>query len=240
LSQNLIITILGRKGSGKSTLTRELIAERPRVIILDAVGEYPDEQGYPPKTEVVWGIDDCLNALEETEDRDKFRLSLRCYQREEDLDLLDACFETKDCLVVVEETWRLCTPYEIPDPLSKLVRFGRHHRIDQIYVSQRGSSIHRDLTAQSDLIVSFQQHEPRDVMYLRSLGDANESVRTLPPFKVICIGDIDRAPVPILERIHVVTHPQMRLEFDDREPTAVEVPEKEVLDTDEEGSVASE
>lgn len=233
MSQNLVVTILGRKGSGKSTLARELIDERERVVILDSIGEYPDEKGFPRGIEELWGFEDCLQALEQAEERDKFRLSLRCYQKEEDLDLIDLCFELKDCLIVVEETWRFCTPYDVPDPVAKLVRFGRHRGLDQIYISQRAASIHRDLTAQSDLIVSFRQHEVRDVLYLKGLGDENESVRTLPDFKVICIGDLDRAPAPILSRIHVVPQRQTRLEFDEAEDTESEVEEAEELDEPE-------
>ena len=239
MSQNLVVTILGRKGSGKSTLARELIDERDRVVILDSIGEYPDDKGFPRGVEEIWGFDDCLSALEQAEERDKFRLSLRCYQKEEDLDLLDCCFELRDCLVVVEETWRFCTPYEVPDPLAKLVRFGRHRGLDQIYISQRAASIHRDLTAQSDLIVSFRQHEGRDVLYLKSLGDENESVRTLPDFKVVCIGDLDRAPAPILARVHVVPQRQLALEFDGTDNDEPEAQESEEVDDADNAGVDS-
>lgn len=80
------------------------------------------------------------------------------------------------------------------------MRLGRHRRISQLYVAQRPSEVHRSITAQADIIVSFYQREERDVKWLLDAGggvDA-EHVMELEQYRLIAFGDgIDRDDVPL-------------------------------------------
>lgn len=194
MADNVIISIFGRKGSGKTTLARRIIREYPRVIVIDTVGQYPE-------MEVVFGRESILDRLLRANKERAFRLSLRSGQTEDLLDALEVCYEIPHVMLVIEEAGFYCSPTLIPDAVSKLVRYGRHRAISQIYIAQRPSALHRDMTSQSDLIVSFVQTEPRDVDYLRAtVGPEAEDVRTLKGHDFRAWGDLSKAPLPILER----------------------------------------
>lgn len=198
MSQNTIITLLGRKGSGKSTLTAEIIRESPRVVILDYLGEY----GANVKAQVVTGFRPALDALVEASGERRFRLSLRIEDEDLAMRILPVAWELSDYLLVVEEASAYCSPTQIPPELARMVRFGRHQRISQLYVAQRPSMLHRHITSQSDLIISFRQHEPIDVRYLRmTAGEAADAVQTLPDYAIFVSGALDRAPLAVLARL---------------------------------------
>lgn len=205
MSQNLVLSIFGRKGSGKSTIVREIVVEHDRVYYLDSMGEADASSGF----EVVHGMEACVSAIMGTRGKKKFRLSLRMDDTEELITLLDLIYEVAEtlpgCLVVVEETSFYCSPSFLPSEISKLVRYGRHRGIDQVYIARRPSEIHRDLTAQSDLIVTFAMHEPRDLAYLAQIAPTREEaerVRNLPKWKVAAWGDMDRVPLAVLAQMH--------------------------------------
>lgn len=120
--QNLVISVFGRKGSGKSFLVREIVAEHDRVFYLDSMGEADEAQGF----KVVHGREECVAAMMEVRNAKRFRLSLRMDDTAELIELADLAFEIPDHLIVVEETSFYCSPSYLPPQISKLVRYGRH------------------------------------------------------------------------------------------------------------------
>jgi hypothetical protein len=195
LSENTITTILGRKGMGKSTLARELMLGEPRVVVLDTMG------GYGDTAEVVWERDECIQALLDASKKRRFQLALRVVEQEDMLDILDMCWELTDYLLVIEETSLVCgTPPYLNRELGVLVRYGRHRRISQIYIARRPTELPRDLTAQSDLIVTFQQRELRDLQYLQASGFDARQVYALPPYRVCARGD-GALPLSVVKRL---------------------------------------
>jgi len=198
------MSLFGIKGGGKSTLAREIAEEWERVTAIDTLGEY--SEGF----EVVEGFDACLVALEAAESRKRFRLSLRCEDPEEMLDLIGVCYELPRQLVMVEETSFYCSPSQLPVELSKLVRYGRHREIDQLYIARRPSEIHRDLTAQSDVLVTFRHREPRDLDYLQKMaGEDVSRVAILGPYRIAGWGDTAKYPLAVVARL-----PERRTEVD--------------------------
>ena len=193
MASNYVISVFGHKGSGKSTLVKELVAEHKRVIVFDTMGEYDD------------AIEDYNTAVRElgrVQDARRFRVAIRLPEDDDALDAMEVAYEVPRCLVVFEETSFYCSPSTMPTILKKFVRYGRHREISQVYVSRRPAEINRDLTAQSDLIVSFRQHEPNDVDYLRKLmGSQADKLPHLREYRIIASGDVDSAPLPILERL---------------------------------------
>lgn len=180
---NTIVFVTGRKGCGKSTLVRELMREHDRVVVLDYIGEYGPECG----ATVHRGAIACARALERWHDRPRFCLSLRVTEERDALELLEIVAKMRGILLVVEESSWLCAPGRLPRELAYLVRMGRHQEISQLYVAQRPAMVHRDVTSQADVIVSFQQHGERDVAYLEGtvLADRAAHVRELKPFEII-------------------------------------------------------
>lgn len=195
MADNTLLCLFGKKGSGKSTLAREIMEDWPRVVTLDLMGEYPGERA--------WGLRPCADLLVARGTQKKFRLSLTGFRPEEGIRLLRICQELRGALIVVEEAGAYCSPSVFPPELAELVYRGRHYGVSQLYVSQRPASIHRAITSQADVIVAFRQHEARDIAYLRSvLGDDADLLRDLPDYKIKCYGDLRKAPLAVLERLH--------------------------------------
>lgn len=198
VKENTITTVCGRKGSGKTYMCHEIMEMERRVFVLDTTGDYGDG------ATVVWGRDDCIRAMVKADKMKKFRLALRVMQREEMLDLLELAWECPETYLIIEETSMLCSATSLPDQLATLVRYGRHRAISQIYITRRPAELPRDLTAQSDIICTFQQGEPRDLEYLRGYGFDSRAVAGLPKYRVaVRLNTPDvRVPLPIQERIH--------------------------------------
>src|SRR5258705_2592052 len=179
--QNLVISIFGRKGSGKSTLVKEIVDEAPRVIVFDTMGEYARKRDRIFDTH-----ESALSELGRVEHERRFRVIIQLVDEEEALSAMRVAYAVPNCLIVVEETSFYCSPAYLPPELARFVRYGRHRAISQIYIARRAAEIHRDLTAQSDIIVSFQQHEPADIEYLKKvMGPEAEKLPKLPKYAVL-------------------------------------------------------
>lgn len=198
--ENTIIFVAGRKGSGKTTLVRAIADESPRVFLLDTLGTEGE-----PDFRIVNGLHDCVDAIVRAADEPRFRISLRCPSTDDLLSLVPVIETVPDCLLIVDEASFYCSPNYLPDELSSVLRYGRHNRISQIYVARRPSEIHREVSAAADLVVTFQHHEPRDLAYFRALGgeEFSEKVRALPRFRAAVIGDLEKAPLAVIEASHV-------------------------------------
>lgn len=201
MPDNTILALFGRKGSGKSTLAKEITEDFDRVVVLDSMGEYGGDrrEGFI----ILEGLSQTANLLPGYWRSGRpFRVSVRVLSISEALAVLTILWEMPGILVVMEETSLYCSPSTIPEELAMLVRYGRHRSISLLFVARRPSEIHRDLTAQCDLVIAFRQHEQRDVMYLRSiLGDEAERLRHLPLYHVAVYGDMAKAPLAVLERL---------------------------------------
>lgn len=196
--QNLILTILGMKGSGKSTLAMEIIRQYPRVLIMDAMGEYDELRGAIVRE----GPEECIDAILAHQHDRRFLIDCMTLHEQDALDILAVAFEVRDQLIVLEEASLYCDPHSLPDEIARIVRYGRKRQIDLLVIARRPSEVNRELTAQSDVIVTFRQTEPLDIQYLRArMGPEAERARNLPPFRVLVAGDRSRAPLAVLERI---------------------------------------
>jgi energy-coupling factor transporter ATP-binding protein EcfA2 len=183
--KNEIIIILGRKGSGKTHLARQMAALAGRLIVFDPQRQFTAEG-------VV--INDALSLAEYLSliQSNNFRV---IYQPEMtvrgDVDLLLREFNfvcrcvgrLRDVLFVIDEIDR-CVGREYI--FKNLVQTGRHNQISIVATTIRYTDATRDMTAQADTIISFQCTEPGDVRYFRDrLGDMAERLPSLPPYHYI-------------------------------------------------------
>lgn len=161
--QNAVV--FGLKGSGKTTLTRRLLVDHRRVLIVDPQREYRQV------AVEVGSMQELADYLERTDGR--WRIAYFSTQLEQDFPLLcAAAWSIGNLLFVVEEVDRFCEPAWIPQELFQIVNYGRHApagSVDYLAVSRRPADVHRALTSQAYEIYCFTIGEPRDVEYLSKL-----------------------------------------------------------------------
>jgi hypothetical protein len=158
-NQNLIIGVVGVKGSGKSTAFAAILRRRERIVIWDSMGEHawvPNRLESP----------EALRAfLQWSRKRSQFAAS---YIPSGDLaeeveEVAGMVYARGNLAFGVEELPLVCSPSYIPPVLGKLIRTGRHRRIDVVWTCQRAGEVARLVTAQTDEFILFSQREPRDL-----------------------------------------------------------------------------
>jgi DNA helicase HerA-like ATPase len=171
-----IIYVCGKKGYGKTELTKtKIIPKYNRVVILDSLGfEYPFLSSNT--------ISEFGENIEKNVQRDNFVLTYNPLDNHE-AEFFKICLVLSDCLIVIEEADLFCTTAQIDDSLNRLIRYGRHRNLDLVLISRRPAEVHRNVTAQSDIIISFRQTEPRDLEYFKKISENWESLKELKKWK---------------------------------------------------------
>lgn len=159
-----VILIIGKRGSGKSYLTKKLIAVHNRLLVYDIMSEYTSCLVFEKETinefRMFWG-----HVY-----KNDFRFAYRPIQPKQEIDYLaKLVFALGNMTFVVEEIDSICTAYDMPESFSRIIARGRHRNITLIGVTPAPFGIHRDLTRQAKEIYVFNTKEPRDRDYLRSL-----------------------------------------------------------------------
>lgn len=159
--RNKIVAICGRKGSGKSTLTAEILRHCYRQFCFDTMGEHswiPDQ--FRELTEAE------LYIFEHGPQGGEF---IGSYIPESDFlesdfqTICTAVWEVGNLTLVVEELPMLSQPNYVPARFDRIIRTGRHRSINILYTGQRLSECPRRVTAATDVFVLFSHTEPRDL-----------------------------------------------------------------------------
>jgi hypothetical protein len=162
--RNRVIGIAGRKGSGKSALTREILKHCMREFVFDTMGEH------------TW-VPEKFNSLDEAwvyiamhgGDPQPFQ---GAYVAEDagdeslDTDFAEICtavWESGNMTLAVEELPMLSEPNYVPPAFNRLVRLGRHRSVNILYTGQRLSECPRRVTAATDIFALFHTSEPGDL-----------------------------------------------------------------------------
>lgn len=164
-----ITLIFGRTGSGKSYLTKKLIKDLNRVIIIDALNEYTDGI-------IFYSLKDFALFIYEN-NPDKFKIILRLHNLDLQKDIsltvdkvFDLCFHIGNLTLVIEEAEIYISQYEKKSVFNNLIRYGRHKEISLIAVARRVTELSNDLKSQVNKIYSFNQVLKNDIIYLNNLG----------------------------------------------------------------------
>lgn len=159
--QNKIVAIAGRKGSGKSALTRVMLERAQRLFLFDSMGEHHwVEDRFDQVDRADWYIQETAAT------REQFVGSLVPQQEDLDADfglICDSVYDQGNILFGIEEVPMLCTPQHAPESFKRLFRLGRHHNVNMLYTAQRLGECNRGLTAATDVFILFSAAEPRDL-----------------------------------------------------------------------------
>lgn len=177
--QNKITLILGRKGTGKTTLAKQRASSASRLLVVDNLVEY--HQGL---------IFERYGALEHyaPQNRECFACVCRFTTDDEQRRLFQLAWDLGHLTLLAEEVDWYAPPSRpakgsAAEKFLELLKYGRHRDLSIIGVSRRPAEITRMLTSQADEIVSFQQTEPGDLKYLQKYGFRPEELAALGEFQ---------------------------------------------------------
>lgn len=180
MSEAIVEVVFGKRGCGKSFLTREyILPKHKRIIVYDVQEEY--NTGI-----IIYTMDDLKKFLLSSYKNDTFSIVFRQLTNDNFSDLCEIVYLLGNCLFIVEELDQVASTYYNDMNFQTVLKRGRHQNVSFVGVSQRPFGIHRTITSQAKRIYSFSQTEPRDVQYLTSyLGDEAELVTMLRPYHFI-------------------------------------------------------
>jgi DNA helicase HerA-like ATPase len=157
------ITVLGTRGTGKSTLARKIGEMWPRQIIIDPVMDWSDG-------EIVSSFDQFSSRLSELQkdNEKKFRIIFRfdpdSPNKEEIYEhVLRLAFHFKNLQVVTDEVQLFSTPHYLSNYLKNILFIGRHNGISSLNITQRPGQLNKNILAQSLHVFVGQMHEKNDL-----------------------------------------------------------------------------
>lgn len=167
-----IVCIIGRRGSGKTTLCRQLVEKERRLIAWDVYREH----------KVAW-TEDVRVLFRHAMKEKRFRIGIDSGDTHDAITILEASKHIQNVAVVIEEVDLVATATSVPVPFRKAIAQGRHWGLTLYTTSRRPAEVSRLLTSQAYHLYCFQTHEPRDIAYMRGiLGEDAERLITLPKF----------------------------------------------------------
>lgn len=164
---NLIICVFGKKGYGKTYFVKHtLLPQFEKIIIIDSLAEYKDGV-------IIEDIPSLAEYLLRNKDgryRIIYREPLAQIEDLEPSEALRTSWSAIGATIVIEELDIHASAISSPASIQCLLRYGRHRELNTIGVSRRASEVPRTITSQADLIISFNQQEPRDLAYIGSFA----------------------------------------------------------------------
>lgn len=171
----MIRLIMGKKGSGKTTLSQKLMHRTGGKVFYFSPVSLLSNYDYQ-----VWDIYNLESVCQQ------IKKGEICSVINTDSDLFSlVCINGiifGDYTIVIDELeWYHSNPY-----LEKIIHYGRHFNISIIGNTRRYTDIPRLLTSQADEIYIFQTSEPRDLMYIKDyIGTlASKTIKSLPKYHV--------------------------------------------------------
>ncbi len=179
MKNRTVVLILGRTGSGKTTLAKEIMQQFPRRITLDPLEEYNSGVIVRDFTRLY----EYLTRPGFDAERDPFVLTFRARSTVDREFLFKFVKEMNDILLTVEEAEIYLDPRSLNEDFSDLINYGRHREISLLAIARRVPEISIEFRAQITEFITFRQFEPRDLDLLERYGFNREEVKNLEEHK---------------------------------------------------------
>jgi len=184
---------LGQKGQGKTTLAKKILNNIERGFVFDVLGEYNGLGETVINTRHLIKTIEKILILKKT----NWKLILKITN---DTFLFDSAeiiwkfanfykqYADLDFWIFMEEC-SMYMPNNSNNIFFNFIKYGRHFKINQVYISRNTAEISKQILSQADLIVSFKQIEPRHKETLEKYGFDVERLDKLEKFNYITVGD---------------------------------------------------
>lgn len=193
MNKNNVIVITGQRGTGKTTYIKNCLRGMDRIIIFDLLGEFDPN---------VFTMRRFFEQLSQDRKNPFFVLSyFNPRNSEDDFELIcKAVNRMSNIILVIDELDYFCSPTSCPDVFAEIIKRGRHQEIGVICATRRPHEIPRLVTSQVTELVTFRHVEPRDLAYLKDIGNFEpEEVQKLPDFSYLKWnqGEVERGEVSL-------------------------------------------
>lgn len=166
---NKIIGLVGPTGSGKSFEAAKLMENCERAAVYQIVRK--DTNFLHAATDVYDGdIREFCRGLGEDTFRYIYRVGENSRKTEGNKIVLpdfesfiECCFARENMMMIIDEAHFLCDPRYIPVKFRESILTGRHMYLDIVYVTQRFTMVHHDLTANTHEFRLWHIQEPADL-----------------------------------------------------------------------------
>lgn len=175
-------TLVGRSGTGKTTLLRQILRETDRALVLDVLGNFRPGLYCRSREEI-------LSYFKRNSDLRRFRV---IYYPAIDLSRREAVFEEADficrlsravapCDVFIDELDTFCDATELPPEMDVLIRYGRNIGVSlRAAVRRPRSVIPRHYITETTRFSIFRCVDPNDSSFLESYtGISKEAIARL-------------------------------------------------------------
>ena len=175
------ILIMGRRGCGKSYLSKRIQSVWPRRIIIDSLSEYTEG-------EHVFNFYEYSEKLKQYKASSVSNFEL-VYQfdpenelsEEEFNQLLRLAYYFGNVQVVIEECQLYSSPHKMPRWLKNSLLTGRHQNMSLLFTTQRPGELNKTILSQCAHIFCGQINEGNDLRYVSSfLGPESDKLALLP------------------------------------------------------------
>ena len=169
-----VLLVLGKTGSGKSHLVKDIVSRLGKVIVFDPREEYHLGVVFTDANELIDFVLDHWNAH-------AFVYVCRFGPIGEYRRAAELAFILGDCTVVMEEAELFLSSYDrdSTDPLNIIISQGRHKSVSVIAISRRPTEIPVRLRSDVDQTITFEMREPGCVDYLLEWGFDLEELEAL-------------------------------------------------------------
>ena len=182
-----IRVVLGRRGSGKSSLLMRWADEFPRVLVLDDLHEYAPT-GEDEADDYAYTLEDAIEQLRTGAQAEPPWIIYAGIDAEQYPALIAYLMPAQAgakgyaqavggvCVVCGEADQLAPNHAGIDSRVKAMLHRGRHYGLSLLAATRRPTEMHRDVTGLADIVATFAMHEPRDVRWLEQSGGQSFAV----------------------------------------------------------------
>lgn len=176
IKQNEIVTICGKRGSGKTYLMKNILKSVHNFFVYDPLHQISISDAYITKN-----FNDALNVMRKGSKRIIYK-PMQISISEFDI-LSKMIYNVGNIMLLVDEADRVMPSRAITKNASALIDLGRTRLIGGIFITRRLARLDSLPISQSDHVIAFKTILPQDVKYLKEfIGELAEQASNLKPY----------------------------------------------------------